>query len=527
MPKQQGAPAARPPSSASRSRSASDKAPPSDKRPSTLIIGSEAQPFAKTGGLADVLGALPRALGRLGWDATVALPRYRGVIAGALVDTFPVTVGGYTRDAGFFEAPLADGACALLIDCPDLYDRDALYGVGNIDYPDNPRRYAFLVRAALEFAARRGRPPSIVHAHDWQAGLAPVYLRTIYAGHPTLSGTPSVLTIHNLAYQGVFSTDWLPALGLGWELFTIDRLEYWSRISFLKGGIVDADLITTVSPRYAEEIQTPEFGFGFDGILRARRADLVGILNGIDTREWDPAHDPFLPKPFDVDDLSGKRDAKIALLRRYGLPADDRASMRPLVSMVSRMVDQKGFDLIAALVDDLPRLDASFVVLGTGEARYQDLWKALAARHPDRIGAHIGFDESLAHLIEAGADIFLMPSRFEPCGLNQMYSMRYGTVPVVHAVGGLADTVRDYALAAPEPNDGWPGLSKATGFVFREYSPAALLDALTRALTLFADGSSWRALQVAGMREDFSWDRSAQEYVKIYERAIGQRAAKG
>src|SRR5712691_8688392 len=527
MPKLQGAPAPRPVGRAPRSRPAADKAPPSEKRPSTLIIGSEAQPFAKTGGLADVLGALPPALARLGWDATVALPRYRGVTAGDLVDTFPVTVGGYTRDAGFFETPLAGRARALLVDCPDLFDREALYGVDTGDYPDNARRYAFLVRAALEFSARRGTAPSIVHAHDWQAGLAPVYLRTLYAAHPTLGGIPSVVTIHNLAYQGVFAADWLPALDLGRELFTIDRLEYWGRISFLKGGILDADLITTVSPRYAEEIQTPELGFGFDGILRARGADLLGILNGIDTREWDPQHDPFLPKPFDVDDLSGKRDAKIALLQRYGLSADHRASTRPLVGIVSRMVDQKGFDLIAAAVDDLPRLDASFVVLGTGEKVYQDLWKTLAARHPDRIGAHIGFDESLAHLIEAGADIFLMPSRFEPCGLNQMYSMRYGTVPVVHAVGGLADTVHDDVLAPSKPGGGGPGDSKATGFVFHQYSTAAMLGALTRALTLFVDRRRWHALQVAGMQQDFSWDRSAQEYVKIYERAIGQKGREG
>jgi starch synthase len=480
---------------------------------SVLIIGSEAQPFAKTGGLADVLGALPPALAHLGWDATVALPRYRGVSAGTQVETFPVAVGGFSRDAGFFEAPLADGARALLIDCPDLYDRDALYGVDNSDYPDNPRRFAFLVRAALEFAARRGTAPSIVHAHDWQAGLAPVYLRTLYAFHPTLGETPIVTTIHNLAYQGVFTPDWLPRLDLAWELFSLERLEYWGSVSFLKGGITDADIITTVSPRYAEEIQTPELGFGFDGILRARRGDLVGILNGIDTRQWDPAHDPFLPTPFDADDLTGKRDAKIALLRRYGLPTDDATRQRPLVGMVSRMVDQKGFDLIAALADDLTRVDATFVVLGTGEARYQDLWTALAARHPDRIGAHIGFDESLAHLVEGGADIFLMPSRFEPCGLNQMYSMRYGTVPVVHAVGGLADTVRDYA----------PRRAKPTGFVFHEYSPAALLEVLARALALFTDAKEWRALQVAGMQQDFSWDRSAQEYVKIYERAIVKR----
>jgi starch synthase len=341
-----------------------------------------------------------------------------------------------------------------------------------------------------------------------------VYLRSLYAAHPTLADMPSVFTIHNLAYQGLFPADWLPRLDLGWEQLTTDRLEYWGRISFMKGGINDADIITTVSHRYAEEIQTPEFGFGFDGILRARHTDLVGILNGIDTREWDPAHDPFLPSSFDVNDLSGKRDAKVALLQRCGLPTDEATLERPLVGMVSRMVDQKGFDLIAALEADLPRIDATFVVLGTGEARYQDLWRGLASAFPDRIAAHIGFDESLAHLIEAGADIFLMPSRFEPCGLNQMYSMRYGTVPVVHGVGGLADTVRDYA----------PRRAKPTGFVFHQYSAPALLEALARALALFTDPRKWRALQVAGMQQDFSWDRSAQEYVKIYERALAKRA---
>jgi len=496
---------------------------PNQPRRSVLLLGSEAKPFAKTGGLADVLGALPSALARLGWDATVAIPRYRGVSAGVLAETFPVTVGGYTRDAGFFVAPLADGARALLVDCPDLYDRAALYDVNGVEYADNPLRFAFLVRAALEFAGRRGSGPSIVHAHDWQAGLAPVYLETLYATHPLLGGTPSVCTIHNLAYQGAFGSDWLPRLDLGWDQFTVDRLEYWGRISFLKGAINGAALITTVSHRYAEEIQTPEFGFGFDGILRARRDDLSGILNGIDTNDWDPAHDPFLPTPFDAADLAGKQDAKVAVLHRYGLATDTAALERPLVGMVSRMVDQKGFDLIAARTDDLRRLDAAFVVLGTGEARYQNLWRALAAAHPDRIGAHIGFDESLAHLIEGGSDVFLMPSRFEPCGLNQMYSMRYGTVPVVHAVGGLADTVRDYqAAAAWESRDGGAPPLPATGFVFHEYSPSSLLEALVRALVLYRDRPAWRTLQLAGMQEDFSWDRSAQEYVRIYERAIAR-----
>jgi starch synthase len=485
---------------------------------SVLIVGSEAQPFAKTGGLADVLGALPPAIARLGWTVTLVLPRYRGVDAGSIVETFPVTVGGFSRVTAFHDVPLGDGARALLVDCSDLYDRDALYGPSNADYPDNALRFAFLARAALEFAGRQRVSPSVVHAHDWQAGLAPVYLNTIYAAHPMLGGTPAVFTIHNLAYQGLFDAGWLPALDLGWDQFTVDRLEYWGRISFMKGGIADSRVITTVSRRYAEEIQTPELGFGFDGILRARRADLVGILNGIDTAEWNAGSDPHIPKPFAADDLSGKRDAKIAVLRRYGLPDDRAALKRPLVGMVSRMVDQKGLDLITALADDLPRLDASWVILGTGDARYEDMWRTLAAQRPERIAARIGFDEPLSHLVEAGADIFLMPSRYEPCGLNQMYSMRYGTVPVVHAVGGLADTVRDCGTASPKRGAG--GSRTCTGFAFRDYRPEALLDALRRALAAFADAKKWRAIQTAGMHQDFSWDRSAAEYVKIYDRAI-------
>ncbi|HEY1912948.1 MAG TPA: glycogen synthase GlgA [Vicinamibacterales bacterium] len=479
------------------------------------MIGSEAQPFAKTGGLADVLGALPSAVARLGWQATVVLPKYRGVMAGELVDAFPVSIGGFTRAANFYQAPLADGATALLVECPELYDRDALYGPQNADYPDNARRFAFLVRAAFEFAARQTLAPSIVHAHDWQAGLAPVYLRTVYAKHPVLGATPSVFTIHNLAYQGLFEADWLPRLDLNWDQLSIDRLEYWGRISFLKGGINAATFVTTVSPRYAEEIQTPELGFGFDGILRQRRADLVGILNGIDTRDWNPAADPFLPEPFDAANVTGKRASKAAVLARYGLPGDATTLARPLVGMVSRMIDQKGFDLIASLAADLPQLNASFVVLGTGEPRYQAMWTTLAKAYPERIGARIGFDESLAHLIEAGSDMFLMPSRFEPCGLNQMYSMRYGTVPVVHGVGGLADTVVDNRR---------PGRQEATGFVFKEYTPAALLETLERAIALFSDQISWRGLQLAGMDRDFSWDRSAREYVKMYDRAIMKQA---
>jgi starch synthase len=475
---------------------------------SVLMIGSEAVPFAKTGGLADVLGALPPALARLGIDATLVIPRYRGVDAGTPVERFPVSVGGFTRPAVFHEGAMHDGARIVAVECDDLFARDTLYGPGGTDYPDNARRFAFLARAALEFAARQGRP-DVVHAHDWQAGLVPVYLKSLYAAHPVLADTPTVFTIHNLAYQGLFEADWLPRLDLAWDQFGVERLEFWGRISFLKGGINDTDIITTVSRTYAREIQEPSLGFGFDGILRRRAADLVGILNGIDTVEWNPACDRFLPVQYDAARLDAKASAKRAVLEAYGLAVTDA----PLVGMISRMVDQKGFDVIASVERDLAQLDASFVVLGTGEARYQDLWRALAIRYPARIGARIGFDESLAHLIEAGADIFLMPSRFEPCGLNQMYSLRYGTVPVVHAVGGLVDTVRDFAPDAPD----------ATGFLFRTYTGVAMLDALRRALEVYRDRPRWRRLQQAGMQADNSWDHSAREYVTIYDRAIGRR----
>jgi starch synthase len=476
--------------------------PPAAPAPSVLLIGAEALPFSKTGGLADVLGALPQALARLGWRATLVVPRYRGITAGTAIDGFATNVGGYTANVKVYETPLADGARALLLDVPELYDREGLYHVNNVDYPDNPRRFAVLVRAALEFVVRTGERPSVVHAHDWHAGLAPVYLRTLYANAPVIGGTPSVFTIHNLAYQGNVPVDWLPRLDLAWDLLSIDRLEYWGQISLLKGGINYADAITTVSPTYAQEIQTPASGFGFDGILRRRHSDVIGILNGIDVREWNPETDPWLPAPFTASDLSGKARAKADVLTTYGLPADDAAMARPLIGMISRMVDQKGLDIIAAAADRLAALHANFVVLGTGEARYQDMWRQLAAQHPDQIGVVIGFDEALAHLIEGGADLFLMPSQWEPCGLNQMYSLRYGTIPVVRGVGGLADTVTE----------------GETGFVFHDYTPAALLETLRRALGVYQNPPEWRRMQLSGMKQDYSWDRSAREYVKIYER---------
>ena len=475
-----------------------------------LMIASEAVPFAKTGGLADVVGSLPQALARLGHQVDVVIPRYRGISAGEVIARLQVPLGSQVTEAAV-HAVGAEGVRTLFIDEPSYFDRDYLYGVAGHDYPDNPERFAFFARAALQWAATTRY--DVIHAHDWQAGLVPVLQRRDFASHPTLGATPTILTIHNLAYQGVFDASWLPRLGLGWELMRVDALEFWGRVSFLKGGIVFSRLVTTVSPRYATEIQTPEYGFGFDGILREREADLVGILNGIDYDQWDPARDPHLPVAFDASNLAGKAAAKKRLLERAGLPVTAVTLDRPLVGLVSRLVDQKGFDLLEGLSDELPRLDASFVLLGTGERRYEDLWLGLAARHPERIAVRIGFDEPMAHLIEGGSDLFLMPSRFEPCGLNQMYSLRYGTVPVVRATGGLYDTVRNFDRAS----------GAGTGFTFKDYSSQALLDTLRWALSLYEEKRLWRRIQIAGMKQDFSWDHSARQYVSVYQRANGRQ----
>ncbi|MFB3855056.1 MAG: glycogen synthase GlgA [Vicinamibacterales bacterium] len=487
---------------------------PTDSRLVVLMLSSEAVPFSKTGGLGDVAGALPPALARRGHEVTLVVPRYRGCQGGSERDCFAVTVGATTHVAGFLACPLDSGAEAILVDCPPLFDREGLYGEGGRDYPDNDLRFAFLTVAALEFVRRSGRRPDVVHAHDWQTGLAAAYLRTRYRDDPVLRGVPVVFSVHNLAYQGLFPPQSVPALDLPWELYSIDGFEFWGRMSFLKAGIQFSQVITTVSRRYALEIQTPEYGFGFEGLLRHRAGHLVGILNGIDVDRWDPRTDPYLPVPYGPGNLGGKEAAKRLLLEACRMPADDEALALPLVGLVSRMVDQKGFDLLASAADALLKTRARFVLLGTGERRYEDLWRDLASRHPDRVATVIGFDNRLAHLIEGGADIFLMPSRFEPCGLNQMYSMRYGTVPVVRATGGLDDTVRQ-----------WSRAGGGTGFKFHEYTPTAMMRALRAALAAYGSRDDWRRIMEAGMAQDFSWDASAGEYVRVYDRAIRQSRA--
>ncbi len=485
-----------------------------------LMIASEAQPFSKTGGLADVATALPKALGRLGHDVTVITPRYRGVTDGPVAATVALELAGHRFTARLMEPPdIAKPPEAsaprrprvLLLDCPELYDRDGIYYDATGDFADNPVRYAFLSAAALDWASTE--PPfDVVHAHDWQTGLAPLYVRSVR----TVRAVPTVFTIHNLAYQGIFDKRWVPRLGLGWEGFHIDGFEFFDRLSFMKAGINMAAAITTVSPTYADEIQRPEYGNGLDGAMRRRREALVGILNGIDHDEWNPEADPFLPAPFSAADLSGKRIVKRALLEAFGFTVTDDLLARPVIGMVSRMVDQKGLDLIAAVAADLTGLDATFVIVGTGEPRYQEMWRQLSRLRPDRVSAFIGFDERRAHLVEGGADIFLMPSRFEPCGLNQMYSLRYGTVPVVRAVGGLVDTVKPF-----NPRNG-----QGTGFLFADYHPRAMLQALAAALAAYPNQKTWTRLQKNGMRGDFSWERSAGEYVKMYNRLVRQNAPK-
>ena len=486
------------------------------------MIASEVAPFAKTGGLADVVGALPASLERLGHDITVVLPRYRSVTVpatGVEVTSRRLTVGARTDDVRFHVVTQSPARRVVFVDVPRLFDRPGIYGAGGRDFPDNGERFATLCAAACQYAEHLNPPgpPDVVHAHDWQAGLALAWLRYDRRRWPLTSRAGRVFTIHNLAYQGVFPKEIVPALGLPWDAFAVDGAEFWGQFSYLKAGITSSDVTTTVSPTYARETLEPAFGVGMEGVLRARGDRYVGILNGIDADVWNPATDPLIPARFDIDDLAGKRECKRALLERFGLPVGDDALARPLVGLVSRLVDQKGLQLIQAAGAELMALDATWVFVGQGDPRHETFLRALASHYRARVGVHIGFDESLAHLVEAGADIFLMPSVFEPCGLNQMYSLRYGTVPVVHAVGGLDDTIQPYTSRALHAN----------GFKFKQATGEELARTMKQAVRLFGDKEAWLALMRAGMSADHSWEKSAREYVKVYRRARRDAADRG
>jgi len=468
-----------------------------------LMISPEAAPLAKTGGLGDVVGALPTALREFGCETAVVIPRYESIpLQGArrVYDHLPVYLGKAGFDVAIYQAPA--GYPLYLVECPRLFERPGLYGEAGVDYPDNHIRFAVFARAALG-VARYLFQPGILHCHDWQAALVPAYLHTTFAGDPTFMGVKTLFTIHNLGYQGLFPAAALAEAALDAAIFNPAGLEFFGQVSYIKGGISFADALSTVSPTYAREIQTPEYGCGLDGAMRARAAVLTGILNGADYGEWSPENDGLIPVPYSAQDLSGKRAAKQRLLAELGLPAE--AIDRPLLGIVSRFTPQKGVDILAEVAADIVAEDVYLVALGAGEPAYEESFRALAELFPGRIAVRIGFDNRLSHLIEAGADMFLMPSRYEPCGLSQIYSLRYGTVPVVRATGGLDDTI-----------------DESTGFKFRECSGAALLDAVRAAIEAFSRPDEWRAMMLRGMQMYFSWKASAQEYAALYRRLSGR-----
>jgi len=473
------------------------------------FAASECVPYSKTGGLADVVGALPPALAALGHQVTVYTPLYRQTkLAQAKTVLRSVTVpfDDRYRFCSIVDGGTHSGVQFYFVDYPPYFDREALYGTSAGDYRDNAERFALFSRAVLEASKFLGRP-DIFHCHDWQTALIPVLLRTVYLEDPAFQDVASVFTIHNMGYQGLFPPEILPLLMLPWDLFTITKLEFYGNVNLLKGALNFADYVTTVSRKYSQEIQTAEYGFGLEGVLRARSSTVTGILNGVDYREWSPESDKYIAARYSGQDLSGKRQCKADLLREFGVSSED--ARPPVIGIVSRFAAQKGFDLIAQVMDRLAREEMIVVALGSGDREYQDMFQRLSKQFPQKIAVKIAYDNALAHKIEAGSDMFLMPSKYEPCGLNQIYSLRYGTVPIVRATGGLDDTIENWD----------PRTQKGTGFKFTGYTGEALLATVRTALQAFQDRSGWEKLMRNGIAKDFSWNASAKEYVRVYERA--------
>jgi starch synthase len=481
-----------------------------------LFVTPEAVPFAKTGGLADVSGALPKYLQSLGSDVVLVMPCYRTVKASGLSlqyvgDEIEVPVGDEKIRAEIYRGELNQGLPVYFIGRDEYFDREHLYGTAKGDYFDNAERFIFFSRAALLLTEHIRFSPDIVHHHEWQTGLVSAYLKSIYQSHPLFRATASVFTIHNIAYQGLFKKEKFSLTGLPMGMYHPEGIEFWERINLMKAGIVYADVINTVSEKYSEEIQTPEFGYGLDGILRKRKEDLYGILNGVDYQDWDPSHDPFIAAHYDARDLSGKRECKRDLLRVFHLPAS--LEHLPVIGMISRLADQKGFDLLAEVLQEIFSLDIGFVLLGTGDQKYHDLFNQVSRKYPQKAGIRIGYDNPLAHKIEAGADLFLMPSKYEPCGLNQIYSLKYGTIPVVRATGGLDDTIVNY-----DPHTG-----RGDGFKFVDYNAEELFDQVQKAIRFYFRPDHWKRLIQNAMAADFSWEKSAKDYLQLYRKAMEKR----
>ena len=487
-----------------------------------LFATPEVVPFCKTGGLGDVCGSLPVELAKLGHEPVIVMPAFRQALdSGRPIHPtgarFEIPIGRKTVPGTFLRSTLpGDEVPVYLVHQPQYYDRPELYRENGHDYKDNCERFVFFCRAALEAIKHFDLGTELVHCHDWTSGLIPVYLKTELCGVPPYDSMASLLTIHNIAYQGNFWHWDMELTGIDWKFFNWRQMEFFGNLSFLKSGISFADALSTVSPRYAKEIQQPPLSCGLEGILHHRHDDLFGIINGVDYREWNPEIDPHLgghnfgPNNF----AAGKRDCKAALQGEMGLP---QVPDQPLVAMIGRLADQKGFDLVAKLIPQwAPESNVQWVILGTGEPQYHELLSDLAKQYPDKVAVRLGFSNELAHRIEAGADIFVMPSRYEPCGLNQLYSLKYGTVPVVHATGGLADTIRNLT-------DETLSSGTANGFSFDEYTTATLAAELERACQTYANRPVWEQLIRNGMRQDWSWNHSAREYGRLYEHTLARR----
>jgi starch synthase len=482
-----------------------------------ILASSEVLPYSKTGGLADVAGALPKALARIGCDISVITPRYTGLgnrqgdvvsheTGELLFQDLQVPFDGGVKYAAVWRdwTDGESGAPVYFIENAEYFGVGYIYGSGNWDV----ERFAFFSRACLELARRLGAPPDIFHCNDWQTGFIPAHLATTYSGDPFFARTATLFTIHNLAYQGFFDQNLLPKFGFGWDIYP--RVEFHNAASAMKGGLDYATALSTVSPKYAQEIQTPEFGNKLDGLLRWRRGDLLGILNGVDYDEWNPETDPHLAANYSVDNLDGKMACKRDLLERYHLPVN---LDKPIVAIVTRLTSQKGIDLTRDAIWRILETGACFILLGSGAESYEGYFQHVRDTVPNQVGVYFGFSTPLSHQVEAGADLFLMPSSYEPCGLNQMYSLKYGTVPLVRGVGGLDDTIQNFERTTGQGN----------GYKFYDYSADRLVEKFYEAMMVYYDRDAWRQVQRNGMREDFSWDRAAHRYLDAYHRVAAAK----
>ncbi len=483
-----------------------------NKRLNITFISSEATPFAKTGGMADVCGALPIELEKLGLELILVMPYYKQV-----AQTKPkprktrhsvtVRIAGKEIKGDVYSRKITDHFRAYFIDNPDFFARQELYGTPHGDFPDNAQRFGFFCKAALNLLPALAFQPDIIHVHDWQTALVPFLLKTERRNDTFYSRTKTVLSIHNLAYQGLFDKTVLHGLNISRDWFTPKGMEFYGKVNFLKAGLITADNISTVSKKYSLEMQTPEYGCGLDGVLKEQGGHIQGILNGVDYSEWHPQRDKYIVKDYSLDDMSGKMDCRHNLLQEYNLTAKDDT---PIIGIISRLADQKGFDILAKAMPSLAEMDLRILLLGTGENKYHSLFKKMQKKYHEHLGVRLAFNNSLAHKIEAGSDLFLMPSRYEPCGLNQIYSLKYGTIPIVRATGGLDDTIENFN---PETGTG-------NGFKFKEYSSRALIAKVKEALDMYRHKDYWQKLVINAMGQDFSWPNSARKYVKLYQNLL-------